>query len=234
MSSAPVRRHAAAIASAVRLRDRPHAAFALDRLDDDGGRVGRDRRGDAPRDRRGSTKVTPGTSGCERGAVVLVPRHRQRAHRPAVERVGEGDEVRCAASPCVCQKRRANFRHASTASAPLLQKNARGRPDSCRQPRRQLPLQRVVEQVRRVQQRRAPASAIARASAGMRVAERGDADAGDQVEIALARRASNSAQPSPRLEHDRRAPVDLQHVLRVESDRIVEVVVIIVGDLRRE
>ena len=40
----------------------------------------------------GETHVTSGEQRRERRAVVLVPRHRQRAHRPAVERVLERDE----------------------------------------------------------------------------------------------------------------------------------------------
>ena len=57
-------------------------------------------------------------------------------------------------TPCVNQKRRANFRHASMASVPLLQKNARCSPEKAAQAIGHLALERVVVEVRRVQQRR--------------------------------------------------------------------------------
>ena len=88
--------------------------------------------------------------------------------------------------PCVCQKRRANFRHASTASAPLLQKNARGSPESsdrrvassaCSGWWNRFDVCSSVDGLLRDRAR----------ERRVRVAERGDADAGDQVEIALAR-----------------------------------------------
>ena len=89
--------------SAVALRDRPHAAFALDRLDDDRGCIRRDRRGNR-RGVVGSHERHAAAPAAANGvAIVLVPRHRQRAHRPAVERVLKRDELRRAASPCACQ-----------------------------------------------------------------------------------------------------------------------------------
>ena len=96
--------------------------------------------------------------------------------------------------PCACQKRRANFRHASTASAPLLQKNARGRPESAESARRQLRLQRMVEQVRRVDQRRRLVRDRPR-QPRMGVPERRDADARDQIQIAIALAGEQARSP---------------------------------------
>jgi hypothetical protein len=87
------------------------------------------------------------------------------------------------------------------------------------EPRRELRLQRVVEQVRRVQQRRR----LVRDRAGetrMPVPERRHSDTGDQVEEALSVAGEQRAALA-RLEHHGGALVDLQNVLRVECDRIL-------------
>ncbi len=62
MSNAPVSRQAAVIASAIVAAQRPHAALALDRLDDDGRGGGGDRRSSASGSSVG-TNCTSGTSG---------------------------------------------------------------------------------------------------------------------------------------------------------------------------
>ena len=88
-------------------------------------------------------------------------------------------------APCGDQYRRANFRQASTASVPLLQKNARGSPDSAASLAASFRLQRMEVQVRRVQQLRG-LRGDRRDQARVRVAERRDADARDEVEVAAA------------------------------------------------
>src|SRR5687767_3560255 len=78
----------------------------------------------------GATNVTPGTNGPNgsryAGLAVTDSAPSERAAKPC-----------CSATYCVrCftpfeyQNRRANFRHASTASVPLLQKNVRCNPES--------------------------------------------------------------------------------------------------------
>ena len=94
MSSAPVVAARLGDRRGERRRQRPHAAFALDRLDDD-------------RRRRSSTTAASSAAGSfgrheadarqqrlERRAVVLVRGDRQRAERPAVERLLERDDLR--------------------------------------------------------------------------------------------------------------------------------------------
>ena len=75
-----------------------------------------------------SRRTARSAAAARRHAIVLVGCHRKRPERAAVKRLLEGDEL-ARGSPRLCQYRRANFRQASTASVPLLQKNARGRPD---------------------------------------------------------------------------------------------------------
>jgi hypothetical protein len=79
-----------------------------------------------------------------------------------------------------------------------------------RQPRRQLPLQRVEEQIRRVQQF-VRLRGDGRGETRMRMAERGHADPGDEIQIGAARRVEQAAAAAT-LEHDRRPAVDLQDV----------------------
>jgi hypothetical protein len=79
----------------------------------------------------------------------------------------------------------------------------------------------MVEQVRRVNERRRLIRQRPR-ERRMAVAERRDADAGNQIEIAFARLREERAARA-RLEHHRRAAVHLQHMLRVQSDRINEI-----------
>ena len=129
MSSAPVRRHAAAMASAARCeigRTPPSpwigstmtaavSAVIAAAMADGVGRIDeRRRRARAARTARDSDRPTSPT----RAPIV----------RPWNECSNATNCVR--GVPCACQKRRENFRHASTASAPLLQKNARGSPES--------------------------------------------------------------------------------------------------------
>ncbi len=93
-----MRRHASVTASAIALAERPDAAFALQRLEDDrAGRFGHRRQERVGIVRR--HELHAGEQRRKRRAVVVVPGHRQRAHRPAVERVLEGDETRTGARP---------------------------------------------------------------------------------------------------------------------------------------
>ena len=206
------------MASAARLRDRPHAAFALDRLDDDRRGVGRDRRrdgGDVGRiDERHARHQRR-----ERRAIVIVPRHRQRAHRPAVERMREGDVLRARRSLRVPEAARELQARLDRFRAAVAEERAR--------------------QPGELRQRASPAPTAADGGTGSTCgaastpAPRSRAPGPDARGRARPRRRPrsgrgsarpsrvNSAQPLPRLEDHRRAPVDLQHVLRVEGDRIV-------------
>ena len=109
---------------------------------------------------------------------------------------------------------------------PLLQKNARGRPDRLRQPLGQLALQRVKEQVRRVHQRLRLFGDRAR-QARMRVAERRDADAGQQVEV-LAPFGVVQAHALAAHERHRLAAVGLQHMPRFARLNVVCITVVII------
>ena len=104
MSSAPVRAQAPAIASTVAARiGRTPPSPWIGSTMIAAGRVVNERRRATP-DRWRRANDTPGISGCERRAVVLVPGHRQRAHGAAMERVRERDVTSCAiVSPRVCQ-----------------------------------------------------------------------------------------------------------------------------------
>ena len=156
-----------------------------------------------------------GNQRLERLAVVLVPRHRQRAHRPAVERVRERDELRArrlaARVPEAARELQARFDRfgAAVAEERALEPGERG------QPRRQLALQRMKVQVRRVRQRRRLLAERARQSR-MPVAERRHADARDEVEVRAALFVEQ-ARAGAALEHHGQALVGLQHVLRFEG-----------------
>ena len=117
----------------------------------------------------------------ERCAVVLVRGHRQRAKRAAVERLLERDEfgARLAARvPVAARELEAGLDRFGAAVAEERARQAR----QLRQPLGQLALERMEEQVRRVEQRLRLIRDRAR-QPRMRMAERGDADAGQQVEI---------------------------------------------------
>ena len=200
-----------------RRRDRPHAALALDRLQDHGGGVGGHGRpervriegrhpGDARHHRR------------EGRAVVLVPGHRQRAERAAVERVLERDEprarraLRVPVTPGELQARLDRFGPAVADERAL---EARQR----RETRGQRRLQGVVKEVRRVHQR-CRLIGDRGGQARVSVAERGHADARQQVEI---RAPVGVVQPDAFTAHEDhgRAAVGLEDVGRVERrDRV--------------
>ena len=155
----------------------------------------------------------------ERGAVVLVRGHRQRAEGPSVERVLERDEFRArfaAGVPVATGKLEAGF---DRLGAAVAEKGAR-QPRQLRQPLRELPLQRVVEQVRRVDQRLRLIGDRARQSR-MRVAERGDADSRQQIEILAPVRV---VQPHALAAHerDRQTLVRLQDVSRLAHLNLVD------------
>ena len=185
MSSAPVRLHPHE-SRRRRLRKRPHPAFALDRLHDDGGGPVGDGGGDRGRIRRVDERDA-GHQRAEGRAVMIVPGDRDRAHRASVERVRQRDEVRprrAEGVPVASRELEARLHRFGSAVAEERARETR----EIREPRCDLSLQGVVKQVRRVQQRRGLVGDRV-GQAGMPVAERGDADAGNQVEIALARRA---------------------------------------------
>ena len=103
---------------------------------------------------------------------------------------------------------------------PLLQKNARGRPDRRGELLGQLPLQRVIEQVRRVEERRGLIRDRA-GEPGVRVAERRDADAREQVQV-LAALGVPQAHALAADQRDRLAPIGLQHVARLAPHNVVD------------
>ena len=166
-----------------RRRDRPHAAFALDRLDDDRRRLA----GDQPIERRrivGRRERDAGQQRLERAAVVVVPGHRQRAERAPGEGVIEGHELgaRLAARvPVAARELQAGLVGFAAAVAEEGAAQARGAGQAIGE----LPLQRVEEQVRRVGQlARLRADGVG--DAGAAVAERGDADARQQIQVGAA------------------------------------------------
>ena len=129
-----------------------------------------------------STNDTPGISGWNGAAIVLVPRHRQRSHRPAMERVRERDVLRAVRLalrvPVPARELEAGLVRFRAAVAEERARESRERG----QPRGQLALQRMKVQVRRVRQRRRLLAERARESR-MRVPERRHADAGHEVQI---------------------------------------------------
>ena len=198
--------------------DRPHAPLALDGLDDDRGGVradrGLDRVGIVRRHERDARHERR-----ERRAIVLVPRHRQRAGGPPVEAVLERDNPRSAAFPAPPS----TGARTSGTPPPLPHRCCRRTPAAVRRAPRGAP--------------RAPPAADgdtdSTCGAGVppdrrlpresRVAmsERRDADAGDEVEVALAAGRRQAAAGAAR-EHERRAPIHLQDVRGVERDGIGE------------
>ena len=183
ISSAPVGaglRIALAIAAG-----RPHAAFALDRLDDD--------RGGLVIDASAAVASSAGDESRrhqrpERRPIVLVPGHRQRAHRrPWNEWSNATNRSRAAPARASSAARTSGTpRGFGAAVAEERARQARER----RQPARDR-LQRMKEQVRRVQQL-AACSAIARGERRVRVAERSDADAGNRGPDTLAPRVEQT------------------------------------------
>ena len=97
---------------------------------------------------------------------------------------------------------------------PLLQKNVRCSPDIAASLRRQLSLQRVVVQVRRVNQRLRLVRDHRR-EARMRMAEHAHADAREEVEVRAAVLVEQ-ARAFAADEHHGLPLVGLQHVLRFE------------------
>ena len=168
----------------------------------------------AGQQRRGSltgTNRTPGQQRLERRAVVLVGSHRQRAERPAVKRVLERDELgaRLAARvPVAPGELEARFDGLGAAVAEKRARQAR----ELREALGQLSLQRVEEQIRGVQQRLRLVGDGAR-QPWVRMAERRDADARQQVEI-LASLRVEQADALAAHERDRLTSVRLQHVPR--------------------
>ncbi len=164
------------------LAERPNAALALEWFEDDGAGRLSDRRQQRFRIlRRHELHVRQ--QRCERRAIVVVPRHRQRPHRPAVKRLLEGDDARplrvLLRVPVAARELQARF---DRLRAAVAEEGAR-QPREVRQPRREFPLQRVEVQVRRVNQRRRLLG-DGGGQARIGVAERAHADAGDQIEIA--------------------------------------------------
>ena len=133
----------------------------------------------------------------ERRPVMLVVRHRQRAQRaagePALDRDEPGSLGRALRVPVAARELEARLDRFGAAVAEERAREAR----ELRQPRRRLGLKRVVVQVRRVQQRRRLVGDRGR-EPGMRVAERGDADAGDEVEVLAAVDVVQDARRLPR------------------------------------
>ena len=163
-----------------RRRQQPDPAFALDRLDDD--RRRRLRNGRA-KGRRivGRHEADPGEQRLERRAIVFVRRDRQRSERAAVKRLLERDDLVARLAPGVPIAPRELQARLDRFGAAVAEERAR-QPGQVRQPFGQAALQRVIEQVRRVDQR----LRLIRDRAGqsrMGMPERGDADARQQIQV---------------------------------------------------
>src|SRR5206468_8641566 len=114
-------------------------------------------------------------------------------------------------APCELQ---AGFDRLGSAVAEKRARQAR----QTRKTRGQLSLKRMEEQVRCMQQL-LRLIRNGRGESGMRVPERGDPDAGDQVQIAAAVRVKEPA-PAPALEDHRSSAIDLQQVLLFNSNNV--------------
>ena len=144
----------------------------------------------------GRRSVTPGTSGSNGVAVMLVPGHRQRAHRAAREAALEGDE------PCARRRPRCTSTGARTSGTPrrlpcrcCRRTRARGR-TAPRAARRARPAAggstgSTCGPARRL-------SARAATSAGCACPSDVDADARQEVEVRACHRRRTSRTPSPR------------------------------------
>jgi hypothetical protein len=189
------------------------AAFTLNRLDDDRRRRRR-HRGLERRDVAGRHEGHTGNERLERLAVMRVGGHRERPHRAAREAVFEGDELGAAAyalgEPVAAGELEAGLHGlgATVAEERAWQAGER------RQPRRHLTLERVVVEVRRVQQRRGLLGDGARQSR-VSVPEYRHANARHEVEIAAAVDVLDAAALAA-YEHHRLPLVGLQHVLGFE------------------
>ena len=129
----------------------PDAALALNRLHDHRCGVARNCPGDhfrfVVRDEGDAREKRR-----ERRAIVLIGRHRQRAHRAAVERIFERDDFRPRFSKRVPIPTRKLQTGLNRFGAAVAEEGAR-QPGEVREPFRELTLQRMKEQVRRMQQR---------------------------------------------------------------------------------
>ena len=198
-----------------RRRQRTHAALSLNRLEHDGGRLAvtaaSSDAGSAGHER------DVGQQRRERIAVVRVRRDRQRPHRAAVERPRRAPRIRCAAArpPCTSSGAR------TSGTPPWLPCRC------CRRTSGRVPTaSRAARPARpgtdgRTGSTSAPASPPARqrlAPGRVGVPERGHADARDEVEVVRALGVPHT-RALPAHQDDRRAPVDLQHVPRLEGSR---------------
>ena len=150
---------------------------------------------------------------------MLVRGHRQRADRPAVERLLERDDLGARLAARVPVAARELQARLDRFGAAVAEERAR-QPRQARQPLGELALQRVKEQVRRVQQRLRLLGDRAR-QARMRVAERGHADARQQIEV-LAALGVEQTHALAAHERDRLPPVGLQHVPRFPRLNVVD------------
>ena len=139
---------------------------------------------------------------------MFIPGRRERAHRSAMKRMLERHDPRARRTqrvPVTARELERGFDCLGSTVAEERPRQSRKR----RQPRRELPLQRVEEQVRRVEQlvrlRR-----DGRHEARVPVTQCRHADAGDEVEVRASGCVEETAAVTA-LEDHRRAPVDLQH-----------------------
>ena len=222
MSSVPVRWHAVVDGLRELRRERPHAAFALDRLGDDRGGLRRSPLLRAPTIVGRATKVTPAISGWNGVAVVRRPRS-PRARPSCGRRTRDrGRRTRLAARPACTSSGARTSGTPRPPRVPLLQKNARRRPDSAGQRDRRAGPAAGGSTGSTCEAASTPASAIAAASAG---SARGRATATPMPErrSRYARPStSNRRTPSPRTNATGLPLVGLQHVLRFERLDVVE------------
>jgi hypothetical protein len=163
-----------------RRRQRPDAAFALDRLGDERARplVSQRRRQRVDvvgRDPRGLLQRLEGL------AVLLAVRQRQGAHRAAVEAAGQRDERRALGRAAHVHGLARELERALHRLGARVGEERSTHARQLAQPRRHLLGERVPEQVAEVHDL---ADLVAQflGEAGMAVAERADGDAGQEVE----------------------------------------------------
>jgi hypothetical protein len=153
----------------------------------------------------------------KRRAIMLVPGHRQRTNRSAVERMLKRDDLGPLAARRPPESARKLQARLHRLRAAVAEKRPR-HPRQIGQPRGQLSLKRVMEQIRRVHQRGGLFGNGPREHR-MRVPERRDADPGDQIEVTIAVPCEQRA-PATGCEYHRRPAIHLQHVLLIRRDRV--------------
>ena len=197
---------------------RPHAALALDRLEDDGGHV-RPHRGLQRPGVGGRHETHAGQERLERTAIAGFPRRRQRAERAAVKRTLESDDARpprlAARVPAAARELQAGFHRLGPAVAEERPRQPRQR----RQSPADLPLQGMEIEVGRVDQGAGLVGEGVR-QPGMGVAQRRHPEAGHEVQQAAAVGVADVASLTAG-QHHGHALVDLQQVRALDRPDVL-------------